>query len=159
MKAASISDLKKELGELSNTKLQELVIRLTKYKKENKELLTYLLFESGDETAYIASIKEEIDALFKEVNKSNLYLAKKTLRKILRMANKFIKYSGNKQTEVEVLVYYSQKLKSCGIPIRKNTMILNLYERQLLKIYKAILLLHEDLQYDYEKPMNELENF
>ena len=159
MKAASISDLKKELGELSNTKLQELVIRLTKYKKENKELLTYLLFESGDEATYIASIKEEIDALFKEVNKSNLYLAKKTLRKILRMANKFIKYSGNKQTEVEVLVYYSQKLKSCGIPIRKNTMILNLYERQLLKIYKAILLLHEDLQYDYEKPMNELENF
>ena len=56
MKAASIHELQKELKELEQKQVMELCIRLAKYKKENKEFLSYLLFEAHDEKAYIKNI-------------------------------------------------------------------------------------------------------
>src|SRR5438105_4488438 len=106
MKAASLNELQKELATLPLKQVLEICSRLIKYKKENKELLTYLLFEARDEESYIKNIKNEIDFQFREMNRSNLYLAKKSLRKILRMINKFIRYSGEKQTEIELRIHY-----------------------------------------------------
>ena len=85
----------------------DVCLRLIKYKKENKELLTYLLFEAQDEASYIKGIKEDIDEQFKELNTSNLYVTKKGLQKIVRTTSKYIKYSGIRQTEIELLLYFS----------------------------------------------------
>ena len=63
MKAASIADIKKELKEKSISELIELNLRLTRFKKDNKELLSYLLFEQHDWPAYVQSIKEEMDRI------------------------------------------------------------------------------------------------
>ena len=59
MKAVSISEIKKELTNLDGKTLQEICLRLAKYKLENKELLTYLLFEAHDESSYISLVKED----------------------------------------------------------------------------------------------------
>ena len=156
MKAASLKELKSELKTLSSANVLELCMHLVKYKKENKELLTYLLFDAKDELAFIKEVKEYIDEEFEGINRSNLYLSKKTIRKILRTTNKYIKYSGSKQTEVELLIYYSKKLKNSGIPLHINTALGNIYQRQIYKINKALALLHEDLQYDYSEEMKSL---
>ncbi len=156
MKSASLNDLKKELGNLSTDEILELCLRLAKYKKENKELLTYLLFEAQDESDYVKSIKAEIDIQFKEINKNTIYFAKKGIRKILRMTSKFIKYSGNKQTEIELLIYFCKKMMESGLPVQTNVTLTNIYERVVLKIRKALSTLHEDLQYDYEQELNAL---
>lgn len=149
MKTATIQELKQELLAVNQPKLLELCLRLAKFKKENKELLTFLLFESHDEEAYINSVKELMDQGFTEVPKPNLYLTKKTLRKILRIANRYIKYAGSKQVEAALLIYFCQKMKGSGIPYVKSTVLNNLYEQQLKKINTALKGLHEDLQYDY----------
>ena len=156
MKAASIKELKTELETLSSEQVFDLCMHLAKYKKENKELLTYLLFQAGDEKSYISEVKDLIDEQFEAVNKSNLYLAKKMIRKILRTSNKYIKYSGSKQTEVELHIFFCKKLKNSGIPLHSNTALGNLYQRQILKINKAMASLHEDLQYDYSVEIKEL---
>lgn len=156
MKAASLSEIKKDLNTLPPKEVMELCIRIAKYKKENKELLSYLLYESADEEAYITSIKDEMDVQFNEINYTNIYYAKKGFRKVLRTANKYIKYSGIKSTEIEVLIYFCQKLKKAKVSIHKSPQMVNLYQRQLEKIQKAISTLHEDLQYDYEQEVNEL---
>ena len=157
MQTATIHELKRELATLDEKKLVELCLRLSKYKKDNKELLTYLLFEAHDENAYIESIKREIDLQFSEMNRSNLYYVKKSLRKTLRMANKFIRYSGIKTTAVEVLVYFCSELKNSGIPIHKSKVLTNLYRAQLMKIESNINSLHEDLQYDYRLELEGLQ--
>ncbi|WP_301923170.1 hypothetical protein [Ferruginibacter sp.] len=82
MKAASISDIKQELNNIAPAKLLELCLRLAKYKKDNKELLNYLLFEANDEQAYIGNVKNEMEKEFAAINTSNLYFVKKSLRKI-----------------------------------------------------------------------------
>ncbi len=153
MKAASLSEIKQELENSTQKELLGLCLRLAKYKKENKELLTFLLFEAGDLQSYITNVKAEIDGQFSVINRSNLYFAKKTLRKILRTTNKFIKYSTSKQAEVELLIYYCLKIKESGIAIHKSAALNNLFNIQIIKINKALELLHEDLQYDYMKEM------
>ena len=153
MKAASLNELKQELSGRPQKQLLELCVKLAKFKKENKEFLNFLLFESADLQSYIDSIKTEITQQFSEVNKSNLYLAKKSFRKILRYTNKYIKYTSSKQAQVELLIHYCINLKSSGISIRKSTALTNLYNMQLKKIYKEIGSLHEDLQYDYIKQL------
>src|SRR6478736_2918206 len=99
MKTASVHELKQELQSVAPGRLLELCLRLAKFKKENKELLTYLLFESHDEEAYIQSVKAMIDEGFDELGHTSVYLTKKSLRKILRLTNKYIRYTGSKQAE------------------------------------------------------------
>ncbi len=156
MKAATLAELKKELTKKSSREVMELCLRLGRFKKENKELITYLLFEADDELNYINSVKLEIDTQFEEMNRSNLYLAKKSIRKILRNVNKYNRYSGLPQTAVELLIYFCYTLKHSRIPIDKSAALTNLYQNQLKKINGLIETLHEDLQYDFQKQLDEL---
>jgi membrane-anchored protein YejM (alkaline phosphatase superfamily) len=156
IKAASLSELKKELQTLPPAKVLELCMHLAKYKKENKEFLSYLLFEAYNEQAYIKDVKDQIDELFDGMNKSSLYLAKKTIRKILRATNKYAKYSGSKQTEAELLLFFCKTLKKSGVPIHTSTALSNLYQGQIQKINKALATLHEDLQHDYAEELKTL---
>lgn len=157
MKAASIQELKQELTSLSPSRLSELCLRLAKFKKDNKELLTYLLFEAQDEMTYIENVKKEIDLGFEELPKPNLYLTKKTLRKVLRTTLKQIRYAGSPQVEVELLAYFLRKIRQSGIRIQDSPVLTNLYKQQLKKVQGVIATLHEDLQYDYLKLVKGLE--
>ena len=136
--------------------VEEYCMRLAKYKKENKELLNYLLFEADDEEKFIKELKEEVDAQFAEMNKSTIYFAKKSIRRNLRNVNKHIKFSGRAETAAELLIYFCVCLKSSEIPIHKSTAMTNLYDAQIKKINKVIETMHEDLQYDYRKLLEEL---
>ena len=101
-------------------------------------------------------MQDETDELFTTINLSHLYFAKKTLRKIVRVINKYARYSGNKQTEIELRIYFCKKLNASGIPYERNTVISNLYDGQVKKIKTLLESLHEDLQYDYRKDVNAL---
>ena len=139
-------------------RVTEICIRLAKHKKENKELLDYLLFEAGNEETFVSNVKEEIDIQFRDLNKSNLYLAKKTLRKVLRTVNKFTRYSGIKKTELELRIYYCRKFLETGIDYTKNKVLFNLYNNQLSKIDLTLSKLHEDVQFDFLKEISELKS-
>ena len=138
MKAASLKEIKTELNQRSTQELLELCLRLSRFKKENKELLTYLLFESEDEAAFIQSIKNKVDEDFETINTKTFYLIKKSIRKVLRELKKFIRYSQNKETEVELLLYFCHKLKDFKPSIKRNTTLTNLYNRQIEYISKKV---------------------
>ena len=156
MKAAKVSEIKKDLTSKTQPELLDLCLHLAKFKKENKELLTYLLYEADDEASFIQSIKEEVDEQFLEINTSSYYFIKKSMRKILRNIKKHIRYSKNKETEVELLIYYCVKLNSFSPSITRSTALVNLYQRQLVSIRKTVSSLHEDLQYDFGLQIEEL---
>jgi hypothetical protein len=157
MKTASLAEIKQELQNLTAKEITDVCLRLARFKKDNKEFLAYLLFEAHNVEAYTEQVKEMIDETFKDVNTSNIYLAKKTLRKILRLINKYIKYVGSKQTEVELRIHFCLMLKGSGIRIHKNKALTNMYMQQLKKIRTALSALHEDIQYDFIKQINELQ--
>ncbi|MFH1121285.1 MAG: hypothetical protein V1775_15810 [Bacteroidota bacterium] len=156
MKTASVTRLKAELESLPPTAARDICMKLARFRTESKELLTYLLFYPGDEEGYIRSVKEEIDVLFGEINTSHLYFVRKTVRKIARVTNKYIRFSGNRQTEAELRLYLSLKLKQSHIPLEPGSALGNLYTGQLQKIRKAVSGLHDDLQHDYQVEMEKL---
>lgn len=156
MKAATINELKQELSNTSPVQLTELCLRLARFKKENKELLTYLLFEAHDTAAYIQSVKLDIDLQYEQMNKSNVYFIKKSLRKILRTINKYTRYSGLPTVEIELLIYFCAAMKALDLNMDKNPVLFNLYHNQLKKINKTLAALHEDLQYDYKREVEKL---
>jgi hypothetical protein len=156
MKAATLSQLKKELNTLPKEELIEVAVKLAKFKKDNKELLSYLLFEQQDENAYINTVKTFVDEQFEGINRSNIYYIKKGLRKILRTINKFIKYSGKKETEIELLIHFCNKFKTLEIPLDNYVALHNMYYRQVQKIKTALKTLHEDVQHDYKEDLEAL---
>lgn len=131
---------------------------MARFKKDNKELLTYLLFESEDEAAFIESVKAEIDAGFKAMNRRSGYLIKKSLRKILKDTTQAIRYSGVKTTEVELLIYFCRMMRTEKIPMSTSPIIRNMFARQVKKIETTISKLHEDLQFDYQDDMEYLKS-
>ncbi|MCH3883308.1 MULTISPECIES: hypothetical protein [Tenacibaculum] len=158
MKAVTVKKIKDELAHKSTNELIELCLQLSKFKKENKELLTYLLFESHNEEGYIESVKEQMDDLFEQINTKSFFYIRKSVRKILKLAKKFIRYSKKKETEVELLLHFCYKLKNFKPSIKNSQQLLNSFDRQVILIEKAIATLHEDLQYDYKLELEELLN-
>ncbi|WP_431158067.1 hypothetical protein [Winogradskyella poriferorum] len=158
MKIESIVTIKKELQHLPKEDLLALCLRLGRFKKENKALLTYLLFEAHDEDGYVLSVKDTLDELFESMNVDSYFYMKKTIRKILRQIRIYSRYSSKKSTEVELLLYFCDRLNGIKPSIHRNKMLSNLYQRQIVSIEKKIKALHEDLQYDYTMQLEEIES-
>lgn len=156
MKAASLKDIQTELAHLSQSEVMALCLRLARFKKENKELLTYLLFEAFDETAYVSLIKKEMEEQFTGINTTNAYFVKKSLRKILRMVSKFSRYTGSPAVQVQLLMYFCTLLKESGIPLKTGTVLDNIYQNQIKKIQKEISTMHADLQFDHLKELEQI---
>ncbi len=157
MKAATIKVLKEELSHKTSNELLEFCLSLARFKKENKELLTYLLFEAANEDQYIKEIKEEMDVLFLEINTKSFFYIRKSVRKILTSIKKYIRYSKKKTTEVELLLYFCLKLKQFKPSISKSSRLQNIYDTQMRLVKKTIEKLHEDLQFDYTSIIEEIE--
>ena len=156
MKAVTIKQLKDELSHKSAADLKELCLQLARFKKENKELLTYLLFESHDEEMYIQTIKEEVDVQFSEINTKSFFYIRKSSRKILTAIKKHIRYSKKKETEAELLLYFCKKLKEFRPSIKRSTRLQSIFDTQVRMIKRVIEKLHEDLQYDFQLELDEL---
>jgi hypothetical protein len=157
MRTASLSELKKELQLLPATDLAEICLSLARYKKDNKEYLTYLLLESYDKQGFVKEIRDEISLSLEDLGpSSNLYHAKKTLRKILRQITRYSRYINDKAVSCELLLHFCKGMKSQDLPLQKSQQLINLYDQQLKKIAKLIAMMHEDLQNDYRREYLEL---
>jgi len=153
MKSVSLNEIKKDLEKREFKELLAFCLRLAKFKKENKELLDFLLFQSDDLFNYTESIKKETETLFEAINKSNIFYIKKSIRKILRFINKHIRFASSKQVEAELLIHFCNCILKYSIPLKKSRQLLNLYEAQIKKISLALSTLHPDLQYDLKKQL------
>ncbi|MFQ3213152.1 MAG: hypothetical protein ACJAT1_000505 [Marivirga sp.] len=156
MLTETLPTIKKELQHKSSEELLELCLRLSKFKKENKELMSYLLFMEADIPEYIIEVKKQINKDFAQINNNNYYLIKKSVRKILRYAKKQIRFTLKKEVAVEVLIHFCLKMKTIRPSISNNKMLSNIYDRQIAAIQKDISTLHEDLQYDYQQKLDAL---
>jgi Ni,Fe-hydrogenase I large subunit len=153
VKTYGLQDIKKELQFLDNGQLIELCQRLARYKKENKELLAYLLFDANNEQAFIESVIAENGFMFSQLP-SNSYQMAKTLRKILRLLNKYVKFMGSKEAEIQFLISFCRNYIQYADRRGSYKPLRLILTRQLEKVKKAIEKLHEDLQFDYSQDYN-----
>ncbi|HEK21310.1 MULTISPECIES: hypothetical protein [unclassified Mucilaginibacter] len=150
-----LQQIKKELQHLPAEQLAELCLRLTRYKKENKELLAYLLFDAHNEQDFIENVKAEAGFMFSQLPVQPYFTAK-GLRKILKMLTKYIKFIGNKTAEVELLLNFCKNYMQYVVKQTSHKPIRLILTRQIDKIKTLLSKLHEDLQYDYVNDYEQL---
>jgi len=156
MKSESSEEIKKEIRQLSPKKLAELIMRLARFKKENKELLSYLLFFSENPQGYTDSLKLEMEEEFIDLPKASVYFTKKALRKVLRNISRQNRYMATKIANAELLVHFCKLCMNKNLVSRKQPVLLKIYEQQLEKIEKLIPELEEDLQFDFRREVEKL---
>ncbi|MEO6188482.1 MAG: hypothetical protein ABIO82_02220 [Ginsengibacter sp.] len=156
MKSASSSELKKQLQQKNHEELVNYCLRLSKFKKENKELLTFLLFESGNLSDFTNRIRKEIKIFFTEMNLAHVYYVKKSLRKILRNVSKYSRISGSKLVESELCIEVCLQIKNLPNNIASEKQVIKIYNTLLERIETLILSLHPDLQYDLKKQLEKI---
>lgn len=154
LKAASIRELKLSLSELDHDELLDACVRLAKFKADNKELLTYLLMRSHDEQAYADDVCDEIDRLLPTASAFH----KKTIRKVIRWIDKCIRYSGNKETELQIRIHFCRHFIHRKASLARCKVSANLLAGQRKKIDKALEKVHPDLQYDFRHQMAGLDS-
>jgi hypothetical protein len=148
-----LQHIKKELQHLHNEQIAELCLRLARHKKENKELLAYLLFEAHDKAAFIEKVKAEAGFMFSQLPAQN-YNTAKGLRKILRLLNKYTKFMASKGAEIELLLNFCMNYLQYADRRTSYKPLRLILVRQLEKIRVLISKLHEDLQFDYSNDYN-----
>jgi hypothetical protein len=160
MKIGSLSDIKKELTFLDTKALSVLLLDLAKFSTDNKALLYFKLFERENPRLFFQLVQEEIDQEFQKSNTRNYHYAKKSAQGIRRKMNKSLKLTKDKETLIELIIYFCEQFKLYGFLDFRHPVIDNLYRVQVGKIEKLINGLHEDLQYDYQEKLALLkENF
>ncbi|MEO8794342.1 MAG: hypothetical protein ABI390_02685 [Daejeonella sp.] len=157
MKPEKLTTIKKELSQKSVQELTDLCLRLAKYKKDNKELLNYLLFDAAEPLEYAANVKSFLEEDFKTLQK-HYYYSSKSIRKILRLMNRYTKYTASKQVEIEMLLWFCNSFIKYADLRTSHKPLQALFIRQLEKIRLVLPKLHEDLQFDYQREYEELLN-
>jgi|TARA_R110000737_G_scaffold202403_1_gene221594 hypothetical protein len=156
MKASSLKDIKADLKNSSKDELLELTLRLIRFKKDNKELITYLLYESDNDDLFIESCKSDMNESFAQINRSSFFFIRKAIRKILSLTKKNIRYAQKKNIEIELLLHFCKLLTEFRPKISRNKVLMNTLETQTRMLRKSISTMNEDLQHDYTVLLEEI---
>lgn len=157
MNAASAQSIKAALQQCDKKELIAFCLRLSRFKKENKELLSFLLFDEKDPAEFLLQAKAEIDELFLQVNTAHVFYAKKTIRKIVRMLNKYGRItSDDKSLSLEMIIRFLTNFQGLNMKWQKEKLLVNIYTAQFKKAQQLMNAMHEDLRYEYERQLERL---
>ncbi len=152
MQKEKLNIIKKELAFLDKPDLIKICLRLAKHKTENKELLSFLIFNENNTESYIEDVKTLISESFKTLPRQ-FYALIKGLRKLLRIVNKHLKFLAAKEHEAAILLFFCKKLIEYNFHKSRQKSLALICYRQLKRLEKAVLALHEDLQFDFEQEL------
>ena len=156
MNIPSLAAIKKELSYLDEKELISLILNLSKFTRDNKAFLYFKLNERDQPSLFVDTIKEELDKLFQTANTTSFYLTKKSSQTIRRKLNKALKFSANKTDQIELILFFCEKLKTYGYLKFNHPVISNLFQMQIQKAEKLILKLEDDLRYDYTQLLEQI---
>ncbi|HLW14088.1 MAG TPA: hypothetical protein VKX30_01160 [Flavobacteriaceae bacterium] len=156
MKAKSLKKLREELVYAEKQDLVDLCLQLARFKVENKELLTYELFYRSNKDLYLSEIEAHVDKEFEGLNDASYFYLKKGVQKINRHVKKYSRIAKDPEIEVHLLLYFLKKFKAYKPDLLKQKILNNMYHREYKLVVKRIEKLHPDLQFDYEKALEEV---
>lgn len=157
MQYPSLAEIKRELSHLNEKEINELLLDLVKFNRENKAFLYFKLYGRDNPGLFVEMVQQELEEEFAKANRSNSFFVKKSAQSIRRKLNKLLKLSKSKTDQIDLILFYCGKLNELGYLRFRNPVVDNLYQVQFGKAKKLIVGLHEDLKWDYEIKMKELE--
>jgi hypothetical protein len=158
MKIASLAEIKKELQHLSQKELIEVITDLSKFSTDNKLFLYFKLYGREQPDLFAEMVQEELINDFRNGNQRNAHYAKKSAQAIRRKLNKYLKFTKDKPTQIDLISFFCEMLYEYGYLMYRHPVIENLYLLQVGKVERLIGQMHEDLQFDYRDKVRELQS-
>lgn len=158
MKIASLAEIKKELQHLSQKELIEVITDLSKFSTDNKLFLYFKLYGREQPDLFAEMVQEELINDFRNGNQRNAHYAKKSAQAIRRKLNKYLKFTKDKPTQIDLISFFCEMLYEYGYLMYRHPVIENLYLLQVGKVERLIGQMHEDLQFDYRDKIRELQS-
>lgn len=155
---APLSEIKKELLHLPTADLIQIILRCAKYKKEVKELIHFELYYAQQPQGFLNTIFASLDQEFVNIaTQKNIYFLKKSLRKILRIVNRYAKFLPTSENQILLYCYFCQKVFDLKLNLQQSTALYNMVSSQLEKVQKLISKLHPDYWKDYTDTITKLQ--
>lgn len=158
MKIASLAEIKKELQHLSPKELIEVITDLSKFSTDNKLFLYFKLYGREQPDLFAEMVQEELINDFRNGNQRNAHYAKKSAQAVRRKLNKYLKFTKDKPTQIDLISFFCEMLYEYGYLMYRHPVIENLYLLQVGKVERLIGQMHEDLQFDYRDKVRELQS-
>src|SRR5690606_36083693 len=133
-----------------------LIADLSKFNTDNKLFLYFQLYGREQPDLFTEVVQEELVRQFQTGNTQNSYYAKKSAQGIRRKLNKYLKFTKDKATQVDLIAFFCEMLVEYGYLRHRHPVIENLYLMQVGKVERLLGQMHEDLQYDYRDMLAEL---
>jgi len=105
---------------------------------------------------YAEEVKGLMDDALQNLNTSSAFLAKKTLRKILKIAADNARFSSNAEIAAELTLHALSILNALPSKLMRATVIANMKKAQLKKMETTLAELHPDLEYEYRSRFDNL---
>lgn len=154
MEIPGLPEMKKELQTRGKPELLEICNSIARLKKENKEFLAYLLYDSDDPMGYADKFREAMDEQFEMLEGSEYRMAK-SLRKISNLIVKYAKFTKYKQGEAELIIHFLNHYRKAVNAKTKSAWLQGIAFQKLKALLEIIYSLPDDLQYDYSRMYNE----
>ncbi len=155
MIAEKLNELKKDLANCTDKQLVDHLLSLARLKKENKEMLSYLLGYGGRPLEYGEVYKSLIDDCFTDISE-NPYFAKKTLQKIKRIISKYYRFTSSRQGEAELYAHFLEGFCKHIHPDTRHKQVLGIGIFALKKLNAIAAQVHEDISGDVLKELDRL---
>jgi hypothetical protein len=101
--SSNFTSNQKRIGDYCSQKLMTLTLRLIKFKTENKELISYLLFDDFDQAGYISDIKYEVTESLSNLKNFISISGKKSPQKSTQIDNEVFEVYGLKRCRSRVI--------------------------------------------------------
>jgi membrane-anchored protein YejM (alkaline phosphatase superfamily) len=150
MNVLSLSEIRKNLKHLSDEELCVILTKLAKFKKVNKEYVSFLLLNESNEDLYVEEVKEHLLELLENLNQSSIQYAKKTLRKVLKILRQCAAFSEKDVTQLDLSIFFCHELNKLQRSIRNHSIVQGMYNREITRMDKVLKAMHEDLVSDYQ---------
>lgn len=153
-----LNELKKELAYLSQKELLNLLVRMTKVKAENKDLLNFILFFDEQAMVYAETFTDEIvKPIFEYPNQE--YFLLKSLRKSKRVISKVYKITKSREAELslylKMLETIQEQIKNYRFRITTINFIA-IVSGRIEKLYDGI---NDELKLDYTQRVEDVKKW
>ena len=155
MEIAGLAEIRKELIHQSPDELIELVLRLARFRQDNKALTGYWLFNRQDPNQFLQQVHIALEDGFRTLNFSSGYWVKKGLRKWQRQVNLYGRICGEAWMQADMQSYYVwiclRAQSRLAEPLYLASLVAAAEKKRLSFVKKLDADLQHDLQRQFER--------
>lgn len=143
---------------MDEAQLRETVEALLRFETSNKLFISYYFQRRYEPQAFVQDACAFISEQFSGSNFSNYHTARKSIVKVRNKLTKTLRMTKDPVEQLELILHFCEEMLRYDLLRFYARQVDNVYATQVRKCTRLFEKIHEDLQYDYEERLADLEH-